>query len=73
VNQTRQPTAPEALITRKSDPLVSPAYANELDSIASDLKILSQELAELSRQAELLDERRDAEALGRRLVAMNQP
>jgi anti-sigma factor RsiW len=73
VNHTGQPTAPAVLITRKSGPLASPAITKELESIASDLKNLSRELAQLSRQAALLDERRDAEALGRRLLAMNQP
>ena len=52
---------------------VSPELDQELDSLSSGLHALAQELVQLSRRAELLDERRDAEALARRSVAMNTP
>jgi hypothetical protein len=51
----------------------SPELIRELDGLTSDFLSLSQELAQLSRRAKLLDERRDAAALTRRFVAMNTP
>jgi hypothetical protein len=51
----------------------SPVLIRELDALTSDFRSLSQELAQLSGRARLLDERRDAEALTRRFVAMNTP
>jgi hypothetical protein len=51
----------------------TPEMIQELDALSSGLHALSRELAELSRQAELLDERREAEALSRQFVVMNSP
>ena len=59
--------------TGTAPPQASPELNQELDSLTSGLQSLSQELVQLSRRAELLDERRDAEALVRRSVAMNDP
>jgi hypothetical protein len=52
---------------------ISPELDLELNSLTSGLRALSQELVQLRRHAELLDERRDAESLARRSVAMNGP
>jgi hypothetical protein len=55
---------------------VSPAVIRELDELRSNFRALSHELAQLRRRAELLDERRDADALARRFersVAFNLP
>jgi hypothetical protein len=59
--------------TEKPRRQISPEMTQELDALSSDLHALSQELVQLSRQAELLDERRDAEALTRQFVVMNSP
>jgi hypothetical protein len=66
---------PVALIvnTEIAPPPASLELSQELDSLTSGLRSLAQELVQLSRRAELLDERRDAEALARRSVAMNTP
>ena len=62
---------PPTVITEKPPRRASPELVRELDALTTDFLALSQELAQLSRRAELLDERRDAEALTRRYVAMN--
>jgi hypothetical protein len=62
---------PPTVITEKLGGHASPELIRELDALTTDFRALSQELAQLSRRAELLDERRDAEALTRRYVAMN--
>jgi hypothetical protein len=57
-------------------PQVSPKVVQELDGLKSNLQALSQELVQLRRRAELLDERRDVEALVQRFdrsLAMNHP
>ncbi len=64
---------PQIATEEKPQRQSSPEMIHELDSLTSDLQALSRELAQLSRSAELLDERRDAEALARRFVAMNSP
>jgi hypothetical protein len=67
------PPVSRTVNTGKSQRQLSPELNQELDSLTSGLRALSQELVQLSRRAELLDERRDAEALARRTVAMNGP
>ena len=55
---------------------VSPDVIQDLDILKSKFQALSQELAQLRRRAELLDERRDAESLWRRFerpLALNGP
>ena len=64
---------PPVALTEKPQRQVSPALMHDLDALTSDLHSLSRELATLSRSADLLDERRDAERLARRFVAMNTP
>ncbi len=60
-----------------ADHLGWPAGATTaLDGLGADLQALSLDLAQLRRQAELLDERRDAETLARRFdhpLALNTP
>jgi hypothetical protein len=54
----------------------SPAAIRELDDLKTNFQALAQDLAQLRRRAELLDERRDAESLSHRFnrsVAMNGP
>ena len=53
-----------------------PAAIRELDDLKTRFQSLAQDLAQLRRRAELLDERRDAEALSHRFdrtVALNVP
>ncbi len=64
---------PPVVITEKPQRQDSREMMQELDALTSDLNTLSHELAQLSRQAELLDERREAEALTHRFLAMNRP
>ena len=70
---TSEPTVSLIVKTDKPRGQVPPEMIQELDALTSGLHTLSQELAQLSRQAELLDERRDAEELTHRFVAMNRP
>jgi hypothetical protein len=54
----------------------SPDAIRELDDLKSRFQALSRDVAQLRRKAELLDERRDAEALSRRShqrLALNVP
>jgi hypothetical protein len=54
----------------------SPAAIREFDDLKAKLQALSQDLVQLRRRAELLDERKDAEALSdrfNRTVALNVP
>ncbi len=77
--QVTDPTANLAStpIVTVPDHLGWPAGATTaLDGFGADLQALSLDLAQLRRQAELLDERRDAEILARRFdhpLAMNTP
>jgi hypothetical protein len=66
------PTSP-TVKAEKARQQASPELIRELGALTSDFRSLSQELAQLSRRAKLLDERRDAAALTRRFVAMNTP
>jgi hypothetical protein len=64
INMVNQPRPPSAVVIR------------ELDDLKSNLQALSQDLVRLRRRAELLDERREAEALAHRfdrIVALNGP
>lgn len=56
------PVPPVALVEKPQLP-TSPEVLHDLDVLTSDLRSLSRELATLSRSADLLDERRDAERL----------
>ena len=69
---------PEPPIVRSPDVprQVSPAEIRELDDLKTRFQSLAHDVAQLRRRAELLDERRDAEALSHRFdrtVAFNVP
>jgi hypothetical protein len=72
---TIEQRVPQIVQVPAPSPQASPAVVRELDGLTANLQALSRELAELSRRAELLDERRDAENLSHRFdrfVALNQ-
>jgi hypothetical protein len=58
--------APQVVRVPTTGTRAAPDMIRELDGVSASLRALSRELAELSRRAELLDERRDAENLARR-------
>jgi hypothetical protein len=71
----RPSTGPTTSVSVPNPPVVavpdvpsktSPATARELDDLKARLRALSQDVVQLRRRAELLDERRDAEVLSRR-------
>ncbi len=68
-----QPIVEPVAILEKPRRQGSLEVMQELDTLSSNLNSLSQELAQLSRQAELLDERGKAEALAQQFLAMNHP
>jgi hypothetical protein len=70
--------SPEPSIARLGDVPrpASPATIREIDDLKTKFQALARDVAQLRRRAELLDERRDAEALSRRFdraVALNVP
>ncbi len=70
--------SPEPPIARLGDVPrpASPATIREIDDLKTKFQALARDVAQLRRRAELLDERRDAEALSRRYnrtVALNVP
>lgn len=71
--KTFGPAPTPGAIVRVVDPgLVKQAVLHELDQVGSGLTALSRELHDLDREADLLDARRDVDALGLRFqVALN--